>query len=79
MIVVFNVGKVMEPKEMYGKVFYPVTTTDIVGSHGDHIFNCLVPIPKECKKLTGELYRYYDKQSRKTYWNVKNVIPYMDK
>lgn len=78
MTVVFRVGKILAQKEMYGKTFYPVTTPDIKSSHGDHIFNAMVPIPKECKHITGELYRYYDKETRKVYWNVKDIRPMVE-
>lgn len=76
MRIIFKVSGILPKKEMYGKVFYPVSTSDVRDYHGDHIFNCLNEIPQGTQYISAELYRYYDKVAHKTYWNIKDVQPY---
>ena len=62
MFILLTVDKVLEPFEAHEKKFYPFTTKELIDKKGKdgkskpRIINSLVPIDKNCKQVTAELY-----------------------
>lgn len=59
MTVKIQINRILEPKEKYGKTYYPVVCEEIKGKNGyGYILNSLVPIPNDTMFVYGDIYTY---------------------